>query len=317
MNYGPAPVTRLLHFALFAAGLRLAAAEQIVLLVAGQSNVLNWHADAAMLPSHSADTAIAFFFHTGAPPSKAGGMSTPFNATSAGVWTTLRPQRQEPYLRYFHDFFGPEISLARTLHDGGVRPLGLIKVGYFGSSLADDWHPTASAGNLLYALLLEQVRSALRQSSADRTPSRLAGFYWLQGETDATRLDAALAYEVNLRALIAHLRQDLAAVTGADPLPVLIARIGPLPARVYPYQHHVRGAQVRVAESTPGVAWVDTDDLPRDEDGIHLLAPGVLALGKRWAAAWVRLQGGPGNSAGDAGGDGRGPQRNRQRTTPN
>jgi hypothetical protein len=267
------------------------AAERAVFLVAGQSNILNWHADAATLPRHAADAHIAFFFHTGAPPSKAGRMSTPFNATSAGAWTTLQAQRQEPFVRYFRDFFGPEMSLGRALYGSGVRPLGLIKVGYFGSTLAEDWRPDAPTGNRLYSLLLTQVRDALRQLAARGESPRLAGVFWLQGETDGAQLQSAGAYEANLRAFILRVRRDLAPdATGGKPLPFVIGRVGPKPASGYPHQALVRTAQVRVAESVPGTAWVDTDDLPRDGDGVHLLAPGVLTLGERWAGAWLRLR---------------------------
>ena len=286
----PSPLLRGFLLLLVAASLPAAAAERPVLLVAGQSNVLNWHADAAALPPHPADADIAFYFHTGAPPSKAGQRATPFNATSGGAWITLRAQRQEPYVRYAREFFGPEMALARNLHDGGVRPLGLIKVGYFGSTLAGDWAPDAREGNRLYALLLQQVRGALAALTARGESPRLAGVFWLQGETDAARLDSAAAYEANLRDFIARLRQDLAfAVRGSGPLPVVLGRVGPPPPRGYPHQERVRNAQVRVAESLPGLAWVDTDDLARDTDGVHLLAPGVLKLGERWAAAWQRL----------------------------
>jgi hypothetical protein len=285
-------MTRILPLVLLAvASPQACAVERAVLLVAGQSNVLNWHADAAALPPAPADAAIAFYFHSGAPPSKAGRMPTPFNATSAGAWTTLRAQRQEPFVRYSREFFGPEISLGRTLHDGGVQPLGIVKVGYFGSSLAEDWRPDATAGNRLYALLLAQVHRAFAALAARGESARLAGIFWLQGETDGARLDSASAYEANLRTFLARLRQDLAyAVPASGPVPVVVGRVGPPPATGYPHQELVRSAQVRVAESLPATAWVDTDDLPRDTDGVHLLAPGVLSLGQRWATAWQRLR---------------------------
>jgi hypothetical protein len=39
-----------------------------VLLLAGQSDILNWHADAALLPPDPADAGIRFYCRTGAPP---------------------------------------------------------------------------------------------------------------------------------------------------------------------------------------------------------------------------------------------------------
>lgn len=269
-------------------------AERRVLIVAGQSNVLNWHAHAAALPAHAADQEIAFYFHTGAPPSKAAGMTPPFNATSGGTWTTLRAQRQHPYVRYAREFFGPEMSLGRTLHDGGgATRWAIIKVGYFGTNLAEDWQPDATAGNRLYRLLLAQLRDALKAMEAAGDTPRVSGFFWMQGETDGANEAHAAAYERNLRLFIARVREDVIdgdKATAGDPLPFVLARVGPRPKQGYTYQDVVRAAQVRVAESESRVAWVNTDDLRRDTDGVHLLAPGVLTLGERWANAWSRLR---------------------------
>ena len=269
------------------------AADRPVLIVAGQSNVLNWHADAAALPPDPRDHEVAFYFHSGAPPSKSGTMSTPFNATSGGAWTTLRAQRQEPYSRYAREFFGPEISLARKLRDTGLHRLAVVKTGYFGTTLAEDWRPGASSGNRLYRLMFEQVQQALALLRRAGDEPRVVGFFWMQGETDGANATHAEQYEENLRAFVARVRADFAGEvqTGASepqPLPFVLGRVGPPPPRGYPFQDRVRAAQVRVAESVPGVRWVDTDDLGRDTDNIHLLPPGVLTLGERWAEAWRR-----------------------------
>ncbi|MES2694593.1 MAG: sialate O-acetylesterase [Verrucomicrobiota bacterium] len=277
----------------------VSAAERTVLIVAGQSNVLNWHADAAKLPASEADREIAFYFHTGAPPSKAGAMMTPFNATSGGAWVTLRAQRQEPYVRYAREFFGPEISLARALQRAGTPRLAIVKVGYFGSTLAEDWRPDATKGNRLYALMCEQVATALQALRASGDTPRVAGFFWMQGETDGAKEEHAAGYEQALRAFIARVRKDFGgdgargsgvSAVGAPLLPVILGRVGPPPARGYAYQERVRQAQVRVAEAGERILWVDTDDQPRDTDGVHMLAEGVITLGERWAEAWLKLK---------------------------
>jgi hypothetical protein len=118
----------------------------------------------------------------------------------------------------------------------------------------------------------------------------VAGFFWMQGETDGAQAPHARAYEANLQAFIARVRTDLGTAHSKRPLPFVLGRVGPPPRRGYAHQELVRAAQVRVAKAVTAVAWVDTDDLARDTDGIHLLAPGVLTLGERWAAAWQRLR---------------------------
>lgn len=259
------------------------AAERTVLIVAGQSNVLNWHADAAELPASPADEAILFYYHQGAPPSRR--LPVPFNATSGGAWTRLQPQTQEPYQAHRRHFFGPEIPLARALAATGSTSLAVIKTGYFGSTLAADWRPDATAGNRLYALMLSEIRNALRQLTERGDTVRIAGFFWMQGETDGNTEAHATAYAENLQNFIARVRTDL----GVADLPFVIGRVGPLPPKGCAWQQQVRDAQVKIAQGGFRTAWVDTDDLPRDTDRIHLVAAGVLGLGERWAAAWQQL----------------------------
>lgn len=250
-----------------------------IFLVAGQSNVLNWHADAAALPADVRDKSVLFYYHTGAPPSRA---AQPFNATSGDTWTTLAPQRQEPYKKYYRYFFGPEMTLARALLDGGVTRLGLVKSAYFGSNLAVQWNPSISKGDQLYALFRQQAKTALHQLKSDGENFTIAGFFWMQGEADAASAKHAEAYAANLEKLIGQIRQDF----GVPDLPVVLGRIGP---KDTPGQKTVRQAQVQAAARLAHTAWVDTDDLPRDTDGVHLLAPGEIELGRRFAAAWFKL----------------------------
>lgn len=277
-----------------AAGLRCTATPGPlqVLVVAGQSNVLNWHAAADALPADSIDSTIAFYHLSGAPPDR--GFDTPVNASSGRQWTTLGPQVQEPLIRYERHFFGPEITMARALArrpDSGK--IGVIKIGFFGTNLAYDWRPGAAEGNRMYARLLLEVRHALALLDKEGLAPRLAGFFWMQGETDANRFEHAQAYAGNLARFVVSLRQDLE----TPALPFVLGRIGPPPPKGYPHQGLVREAQVLLPTAMANVAWVDTDDLPRDTDGIHLLAAGVLDLGTRWAQAWLGLVGSPAESS--------------------
>jgi len=211
----------------------------------------------------------------------------PVNASSAGQWERLGAQTQEPFIRYEKVFFGPEISLARRLHHRGVGALAAIKIGYFGTNLAEDWRPAAPSGNRLYATMQREIARALGELRETGRPFRLGGFFWMQGETDASQPAHAAAYAENLRQFIAALRHDLA----VPALPFIVGRIGPQPPRGYSHQASVRQAQVTVIESASAAGWTDTDDLPRGTDGIHLLAAGVITLGERWADAWQKQRG--------------------------
>lgn len=142
----------------FGADPGLRAVERDVIIVAGQSNALNWHAAAAQLPASPQDARILFWYETGAPPERAA--AKPINATSGAQWTRLQGQRQEPFVRSEREFFGPEMTLARRLAGPG-RPLAVIILAYFGTTLARDWHPDATDGNQLYGRLQREVSAAL------------------------------------------------------------------------------------------------------------------------------------------------------------
>ncbi|MEN9637561.1 MAG: hypothetical protein RL077_5965 [Verrucomicrobiota bacterium] len=270
---------------LLGAGAMAAAAPLTVLILAGQSDILNWHADAALLPAGPADSEIRFYYHTGAPPLHPQFPRNFFNATSRDAWTTLRPQTQEPYHKFFRTFFGPEMTLGRRLSTLGVGPLAIIKIGYFGTNLAEDWRPEASAGNQLYALFRQQVTTALAHLRDERREFHVAGFFWMQGGGDAATAAFAARYEENLVRLIDRMRADF----GTAGTPFVIGRI-PRIANA-PHRETVRAAHVKLGTTLPGVTWVDSDDLPGDTDGVHLLAPGIITLGERMAAAWLTLAG--------------------------
>src|SRR5947199_34503 len=73
-------------------------------------------------------------------------------------------------------------------------------------SLAGPWDP--SRPDALYASLKAQVGSALRSHIAGHGSLKIAGFFWMQGESDAQDPAAATAYGVNLRRLLDQVRSD-------------------------------------------------------------------------------------------------------------
>lgn len=252
--------------------------QRLVFLVAGQSNVLNWHADAAMLPPSSRDASVPFFYLTGAPPSRS---KTPFNSSSGGKWDALAPQVQNPFVKYQERFFGPEITAARTILESGTANIAVVKVAFFGSNLAVQWNPAATEGDRLYGIMHRELSAALELLRDQGEEPVLAGIFWMQGEADAKESSQAQAYATNLASFVARVRQDFQAPIA----PFILGRIGPDAKN--PNQDVVRQAQVKVAGEVPRMAWVDTDDLDRDTDGVHLMAPGVITLGERLAKAWI------------------------------
>lgn len=267
---------------LFFSNPHLAAQDSLlhIIIVAGQSNALNWHADAQLLESSSIDNDIPFYYHTGLPPDR--GYEVPFNSTSDSLWVNLSSQTQQPFVRYFDHFFGPEITLAREL-SAHIPNLAVFKSAYGGSNLASDWKKGAGTGNQLYDHMLGQFNHATALLDSNSIQYVVAGFFWIQGESDAATVDYATTYETNLKNLIQNIRSD----AGNSALNVVLTRIGTHLPPPYDYKETVRTAQIKVADDDPLVSWVDTDDLTLDNDSVHLLADGVKTAGRRMAAAWL------------------------------
>jgi hypothetical protein len=175
---------------------------------------------------------------------------------------------------------GPEVSALRALADRlGGRVLG-VKVAVGGSSLATDWDPSRADG--LYAQLRSTVSDALVTRVAGQGPPHVAAFFWMQGETDGEDAATASAYRDNLNRLINRVRTDF----GDDRLPIVLGRV----RANEPFASVVRQALDDVGKSVPRAETVNTDDLSLS-DALHFDTKGTVALGRRFAEAYLRLKG--------------------------
>ena len=91
-------------------------------------------------------------------------------------------------------------------------------------------------------------------------------------------------YEKSLKAVIAQLR----AYMGREDINIVIARISPFSNGV-PAWDQIRKMLVAVAESDSRGAWIDTDDIDRDEKDIHYSRKGYPQLAKRFAEKAIGL----------------------------
>lgn len=251
-----------------------------IIIVAGQSNALNWHADATQLDTATIDKKIPFYFDTGLPPDR--GFEIPFNATSDSSWVGLSYQRQQPFIKYFPAFFGPEITLAEDLAQQ-IPNLAVFKCTYGGSNLALDWDKGNDSGNQLYDRMIGEFKHATNVLDSSKIDYKVVGFFWMQGESDAANNGFAANYENNLKSLIQNSRNDFQNAS----LPIVLGRINAHLPAPYLYKDQVIAAQMKVAEEDPLVSWVSIDDQVLDTDEIHLLAEGVKVLGNRMAKAWL------------------------------
>lgn len=147
------------------------------------------------------------------------------------------------------------------------------------------WKPAkgdqpAATGDL-YDQLMKKVRSAL----GSKKPTTIS-FVWMQGERDA-REQHGDVYAASLRGLVGQLKADL----GRQDINVVVGRLSDFDNdnRRYPHWTRVREAQVKLAESEPRYAWVDTDDLNGAKDDLHYTKKGYKTLGKRFAQKAIEL----------------------------
>lgn len=191
---------------------------------------------------------------------------------SGANWTSLQPgfgNRGEN--------FGPEVSFGRAMAEGlPDENIYLIKYARGGSGLVanDDWNPSGGSD---YLAFISRVKSALGQLAADGIEFEIGGMLWMQGEHDTLESATAAGYETSLRQFIETLRDDFE----TPGMPFVIGRIT-TEFGTTANNTLVREAQVRVAEETEGVFWVDTDELSLGTPG-HYGTEGQLDLGRLFA----------------------------------
>lgn len=170
---------------------------------------------------------------------------------------------------------GSELSFADEMAERTGQPLAVVKVAANGTSLFVEWslaEPTS-----WYFQMKDKLQLSFAQLEALDYAPYFAGFFWAQGEGDATVSFRADAYETNLTNFIAQLRTDF-----SEPnLPFYFNR---LHAEDNLSQlSTVRQAQQTVASSVPNTRLLDIDDIEIGPDLLHLTANAQIELGRRWA----------------------------------
>jgi hypothetical protein len=179
--------------------------------------------------------------------------------------------------------FGPEVGFARRYHElYPDRHLALIKVSEGATELFDLWKaPTGSLYQLLTKTVLEQL-----QVLGTRGRPEIAGFLWMQGESDGTVLEHANAYRDNLLGMVEHVRVDLALAT----LPVVAGLIAT--DCCWTYADTIRKSTTQVSTLAGNMNVVETDDLPMSKSEVgHYSAAGQIELGARFANTATALLG--------------------------
>jgi hypothetical protein len=206
---------------------------------------------------------------------------------SAIQWTSLVPPTQVSQMAYPNDpqgGFGPELMAGKTISDAlGGKLVGEVKYAVGGTNLYQQWNPDI-AGSYYYSMRarVKDALAALPNQQAGTT-GKVAGFFWMQGESDANAARTTAQYEADLTDLIAHVRSDF-----ADPkLPFVFGRI----TTIWANAENIRQAQANVAAKIPFTYMVDTDAfgrLPYPEDG-HYDNQGMLDLGTAFGNAYLKV----------------------------
>ena len=156
-----------------------------------------------------------------------------------------------------------------------------------------DWRAPTEGGPSaqpdLYDSLMVKVNTAIQNEKLATVT-----FIWMQGERDA-RESLGKAYEEGLTGLYYQISQDL----GREDVNFIIGRLSDfdLANAQYPHWTMIRGIQVKIGESDPRFAWVNTDDLNDGlndqghivENDLHMSVTGYKILGERFANAAIRL----------------------------
>lgn len=266
-----------------AAAMTSAHAEQIpVFVFAGQSNAVGYRTDSDQLnAAQKASQPNVLWDGQQDDPVVWTNMSAPTEVNPPGNWPVNSGHG-----------FGPELTAPLTVSNANnSRKVAAVKFAYNASSLAAEWNPNLGAG--LYAQMRDQVNEALTKLP-QQMPGKtgyVAGFFWMQGESDTDSSSFANAYQNNLTNFIARVRQDL----GHPNLPFIIGQINNAGA----FTNTVRTAQANVASSVHHTILATTDDLQRvGSDPIHFSTAGTYDLGIRFGNSWNTLVNGGSWAAG-------------------
>ena len=195
-------------------------------------------------------------------------------------WAPLQPPN-EVLQNMFRAGFGPELSAGRRLAD--LHPhsrIAILKYAWNATSLYHDWDPHQERG--IYRAMVASARTAIQRLEATyKADAKIAGFFWMQGESDSDKAVHAKAYGANLANFVKSVRRDFR----SPRLPVVIGRVANLKKYrpFFPNSHIVRKAQHKVAGADPYTWLVSTDDIEHSRlSPIHFSTRGTLQLGKRF-----------------------------------
>jgi hypothetical protein len=195
-------------------------------------------------------------------------------ATRDDVWIHYLDRKGKLTVGYGakDDRIGPELGFGWVVGDAFEEPVLLVKLAWGGKSLAKDFRPPSSGGEVgpYYKEIVDRTKAVLRDLKKEFPEFgdrgyELAGFGWHQGWNDRVNQAFNDEYEKNMANFIRDVRKDL----GAKALPFVIAETGMSgPEEKHPRALSLMKAQAAVAEYEEfkgNVAFVGTKAFWRDQ----------------------------------------------------
>ena len=189
--------------------------------------------------------------------------------------------------------WGPE----RGMELGGdADTVHFVKYAMGSTKIREHWHPQHESS--YYASFIAFVRDGL---ACAPQPARLAGFFWLQGESDTSSAKLASAYHDDLVALVQAVRRDLA----CPELPFVASHVvWPRGKKVGAVNEALTRACAGSGALGPYAACVPSDGYSTNPaQAHHMDTASVLLAGQRMSEAYRDLVSGHAiNMAGSTGG---------------
>lgn len=144
------------------------------------------------------------------------------------IWYLGRKGKLAPGFGAKSSSIGPELGFGHVMGETFDAPVLLIKTAWGGKSLAKDFRPPSSGGEVgpYYSEMITHVKTVLENLKKEfpqyQDGYEIVGFGWHQGWNDGCDMAMSREYEENLKNLIRDVRKEL----GVENLPFVIADSG-------------------------------------------------------------------------------------------
>lgn len=160
--------------------------------------------------------------------------------------------------------------------------IGLIPCAVGGSPISS-WEP----GGYYRQTKSHPYDDTIRRAKVAMNSGVLKGILWHQGESDS-KPKLSEVYEKKLHEVVARLRKDL----GAEAVPFIAGQMGQFKERPWNEDRkRVDQAHRDLPKKVEHAAFVNSDGLSHKGDQVHFNSKSYKELGRRYAAAYLKLTG--------------------------